>query len=408
MWQLLLGAAVAGSTGFLARHLFNPHAHNPISHQTSICDDEPDEGVGQRDSFDNVKCSSFPGQSRFVEPGYESEYEKQKQDGIFRFSSSESGGKTGFRTGRRSLGKKVSKKDEKRSGAVVVCRRRFAVCLKRRRTAKNATYNCVSCSSRGRSAFGWGVGVGIMYMMSAGNAEIGKLNSAIDETAKVVQELKTELCKRKSSENLVASNPANVVTTSSKKVSRQHTQLALNKDPNNNILLGLTSVDDGECASSVLTEEPEQGPEDVEMSQMTQLEAELEAELQKLNESEVAPEKSNETGGQSSDAYPYGGVLPSELNQKLCHLLIEQQGSQIVELESDLHLAQSKLHEKEDELQALKDCVRRLTAMSLSTVSDDEHEAQEEQECTNEWRQQNEIGSESRKPSVGMKRPIEA
>ena len=63
------------------------------------------------------------------------------------------------------------------------------------------------------------------------------------------------------------------------------------------------------------------------------------------------------------------GILASELNQKLSRLLIEQQEQQIMELESELHLAQSKLQQKEAELQALKDCVRCLTELPLSTYS---------------------------------------
>ena len=63
------------------------------------------------------------------------------------------------------------------------------------------------------------------------------------------------------------------------------------------------------------------------------------------------------------------GVSSFELNQKLSHLLIKQQENQIAELESELNLAHSNLHQKEAELQALKDCVRRLTELSLSTVS---------------------------------------
>ncbi|CBI32702.3 unnamed protein product, partial [Vitis vinifera] len=77
----------------------------------------------------------------------------------------------------------------------------------------------------------------------------------------------------------------------------------------------------------------------------------------------------HELEGQNSNSYQFHGVLPAELDQKLCHVLIEQQENQIVDLESELHLAQSKLHEKEAELQALKDCVKRLTEFSLSTVS---------------------------------------
>lgn len=76
----------------------------------------------------------------------------------------------------------------------------------------------------------------------------------------------------------------------------------------------------------------------------------------------------HEHEGQSS-CYQFHGVSPSELDQKLCHVLIEQQENQIVELESELHLAQSKLNDKEAELQALKDCVKRLTECSLSSLS---------------------------------------
>ena len=76
-----------------------------------------------------------------------------------------------------------------------------------------------------------------------------------------------------------------------------------------------------------------------------------------------------ESEGQNLRSSQFDGVVPAELDQKLCHLLIEQQEHQIVELESELHSAQSKLNSKEAELQALKDCVRRLTDISLSTVS---------------------------------------
>ena len=65
----------------------------------------------------------------------------------------------------------------------------------------------------------------------------------------------------------------------------------------------------------------------------------------------------------------FQGVLADELSQKLNHLLIERQEDQIAELESELHLAQSKLNEKEAELRALKDTVRRLSQISISTLS---------------------------------------
>ena len=122
-----------------------------------------------------------------------------------------------------------------------------------------------------------------MYMISAGKAEINKLNSAMNETTKVIQELKTELCTRKPSCNVQASNSANEVATSSKKFSGKNTQLLLDnyRDHNEIKVCSLPVIDDGEYASSVLTEEPELEPEVVDMDQ---LEAELESELQKLSE----------------------------------------------------------------------------------------------------------------------------
>jgi hypothetical protein len=120
-----------------------------------------------------------------------------------------------------------------------------------------------------------------MYMMSAGKVEISKLNTAMDETAKVVQELKTEICKRKSSQHLHSSSPASEVDAKSKKNRSKQTQstkfVAENRDPNDIKVSGLPVIDDGECTSSVLTEEPE--PRVLEIDQ---LEAELESELQKL------------------------------------------------------------------------------------------------------------------------------
>lgn len=54
-------------------------------------------------------------------------------------------------------------------------------------------------------SFGKGVGLGVMYMMLAGNAEITKLNSAMNETIKTVQELNAEISRRQSSHNVNAS-----------------------------------------------------------------------------------------------------------------------------------------------------------------------------------------------------------
>ncbi|KAK8563610.1 hypothetical protein V6N13_006177 [Hibiscus sabdariffa] len=267
MWQLLLGAAVAGSTGLLAKRLFKPSPNNPIPL------DQEKQDLRLQNGFLESGCESIQGE-------------------IFRFSSPGSAGKDGVEAKGKKLKKKaVLNKAEKRSsddgGGVGVNRKKVAVCLKKRRTAKNLAYKCGSFPSKDSSEFRWGLGFGIMYMMSAGRAEIDKLNSTMDETARVVQELKTKLCKRKSSCNLQASNLANEVAASSKSFSGTNSQLLLEKSitgsrDHKEIKVGsLPVIDDGEYASSVLTEEPE--PES-EVAEMDQLEAELELELQKLSE----------------------------------------------------------------------------------------------------------------------------
>ncbi|GMJ03021.1 hypothetical protein like AT3G09730 [Hibiscus trionum] len=402
MWQLLLGAAVAGSTGLLAKHLFKPSPNNPISQNIDLDQEKQDLRL----------------QNGFLGSGCESIWEgKQQQGEIFRFSSPGSAGKDGVKAKGKKLKKRVAlNKAEKRSigggGGVEVNRKKVAVCLKKRKTAKNVAYKCGPFPSKDSSVFHWGLGFGIMYMMSVGRAEIDKLNSTMDETARVVQELKTKLCKRKSFCNLQASNSANEVAAGSKSFSGKNSQLLLEKSRTGNrdhnelkvCTLTVPVIDDGEYASSVLTEEPE--PES-EVAEMDQLEAELELELQKLSETDVSAKSLHEPVEERFDSYQCQGVLPSELDQKLCHLLIEQQENQIEELESELNSAQSKLREKEAELQALKDCVRRLTTFSLSTISNDDTEAQGDQGCMKDQDCRIKSGSETRKSLVGMKRHME-
>lgn len=129
------------------------------------------------------------------------------------------------------------------------------------------------------SVFSWGLGVGLMYMMSTGNAEIGRLNTAMDETAKVVEELKTELHKRKSSRGLQFSSSTN---TNAKLdvIGGRNTNLVSDSSTENGDNIhnsGFLFTEEGGSATSVLTDEPRQ-----EVVEMDRLEAELESELQKL------------------------------------------------------------------------------------------------------------------------------
>lgn len=62
-------------------------------------------------------------------------------------------------------------------------------------------------------------------------------------------------------------------------------------------------------------------------------------------------------------------VSAAELDKKLCEVVIERQGGQIAELEAELRRANYKLHEKEAELEMLKNCVKRIGEFSLGNAS---------------------------------------
>lgn len=410
MWPALFAAAVAASTGLLAKkHLFKPAPEITVS--------DP-----RNDAVSSAKPPQLP---------WESDCEDQVKEGIFRFASDGSAGGSGKKKKKKTRLRLRKKKAAERSEGAAEQKksgRRVGVCLKKRKTGKNGGAKCGSSSNSKdtSSLFTWGLNVGIMYMMTAGKAEINKLNTTMDETAKIVQELKSELHKRKASQNQQVSGFESEANTQYQTPSCKRTQTELkkstaeNSEPNYVRASSFHISDDGECPSSVLTEEQEPEPEVMDMDQ---LEAELESELQKLPwssteaphqegfrnlgkdiVSEVSAQKFHEQEEQAFETEHFHGVLPAELDKKLCHVLIDRQESQIVELESELQSAQLKLQEKETELQALKDCVKRLTQLSLSTVSDDEIEAGIEQEQTTVWNYNME-GSESIKPVVGMKRP---
>ncbi|XP_004246921.2 uncharacterized protein [Solanum lycopersicum] len=476
MWPALVAAAAAGS-GFLAKKILNQNATEPISGSTesdskcdklndpeefmtsfqhkdsiftSICD-KPFNPQGHKDSifistFDkhfDPEGTNTPFQhkdSNFIcNLGYSIQEKSEGfSDGsIFRFSSacdSEMGfrnlrkknvegsrktkgnvmewkGKSGGKCGNvRSGEKELFRLDERKRGNG----KRFYVCLKKRRTNKVPSGKCDSCASKGNSFFGYGLGIGMMCMMSAGKSEINRLNTTMDETAKAVEELKAELSRKKVAHNLCASKNEVDMDEKNNRECRIHV-IAENNNENTNIYraLDLQVAEEGECASSVITEEPQP-----EVMEMDQLEAELESELLKLPwcatevmdlnggrdpcQDEFLEKEFNQADDRNAETYLCNGVLPSELDQKLCHLLIEQQEGQIVELESELRQTHSKLHEKEAELQALKDCVRRLTEFSL----DEETDGKMEDEIIVGGDQEKKIEPEVGKSIIGMKRSM--
>ncbi|CAJ1968484.1 unnamed protein product [Sphenostylis stenocarpa] len=399
MWPLLLVIAVAGSTGFATKRFLSSHRNageveHAYLHDPSAFSFSSSESASQREGVFTFSCSKCLTQ----QDGPKSRRSRASKNGV--------------------RAPKVDVRSEQRNG-----RKRVRFVLKKREIAKNVAAQAPFCSFKDNSLFGWGLCFGIMYMMSAGKAEINKLNKTMNETVKLVQELKSEVNRRKSScdfQNL--DSVVNGVKNSCKIRGRNE---AMHKNTNSKLRdtglkIWIPAVNDcGECGSSALTEEPE--PQVLEMDQ---LEAELEFELQKLSgcttggpcyeeikpnidEFEAPDEGYHGTDDWNVNCSESHGVSASELHQKLSHLLMKQQENQIMELESELHQTQSNLHEKEAELQALKNCVKRLTELSLSTVSDDETQALTDPKGTSDCGNHN-IDFELKHSVVGTKRPLDS
>lgn len=158
-------------------------------------------------------------------------------------------------------------------------------------------------------------------MMSAGKAEINKLNCAMDETAKTVQELKAEISRRASSHNGTEAQRNN-----------KHMEIIYNApsfpkpgttSKNSNKSCCRSWTEEGDYASSVLTEDRQ-----LEVLEIDQLEAELKFELQKLPlcaiessdteartdfvEDEVLSNEVHQEECYKSNSFQHHGVSPSE------------------------------------------------------------------------------------------------
>lgn len=142
MWQVLLTAAVAGSTGLVAKHLLSGAA-DPS--KTLDPDPAPDQEAA-KPSTPRATISALNA----------SECEKSEE--IFRFSSSGSG-KARSKGSRKKLGTVSRKPAGKGVGfngsggnddfEHSKSRRKFYICLKRRKTVKNVAPKGGSCSSKG-------------------------------------------------------------------------------------------------------------------------------------------------------------------------------------------------------------------------------------------------------------------
>ncbi|MED6131082.1 hypothetical protein PIB30_006702 [Stylosanthes scabra] len=306
--KLLLTAAIAGCTGFVAKHFFGPTKPRTISEDPKQCK-EDNEGV----SWSHI-ISKSPGKDEDDESPSCSKCTMKKT------MMRSKGSRTGVRMSKVEVRRVVEIRSRHRNGG----KKFLPHCLKN------------------KSLFGIGVSLGIR-----------ELSKIMNDAAKVVEELKSELRRRKSTCSC---------THQIKDFGMESCKMRkLNKTSGN---------DDGDefCGSIGPTEESF-----LRVQEFDHLEAEFELELKKLHlhdeeQLEVVPIEGWE-GTNNSFHDHCNGILASELNQKLSRLLIEQQEHQILELESELHVAQSKLHDKEAELHALKNSVKLLTQFPLSMDS---------------------------------------
>eukprot|EP01018_Ginkgo_biloba_P014157 Gb_19929 [translate_table: standard] len=237
--------------------------------------------------------------------------------------------------------------------------------------------------------FNFGLGFGVMFMVTSSKNEIEKLRELLKETESLVKNLQQEINRR----DLCASSQ--IVHTANNSISGCH------QDTNEETKKRKDEVGFGSQSSSaslaaeISTEEYDGSAHSIittetmsRHSGMAQLEAELEAELERMqldltdgrseqgsfagiemmdtivdnvdsSTSEIPGKKSNHErenvcGGNYS-------VSPIELEKRLHQLLQKRQEEHIAELEADLKSTENKLLDKEKELSWWKECVWQLS-----------------------------------------------
>ncbi|KAK7378620.1 hypothetical protein VNO80_04066 [Phaseolus coccineus] len=321
MWQFLLTAVVAGSTCFAAKRFF--------AQQTSQC--------------------SYGEEVPTVDDAHNSSHRQLRMTKVELRSVGE------VRTVQCNGRRKWLLDFKKRRKTVNNISAKTAFLSFKRRKSINNNSPLLSPKKQAASVlFDSGVRFGIKCMM-VGRAEVSELTKTMNTTAKIVEELKSEITIKKSPQahqvldyvgNIISGLECSNMSDEDEEIMLKKTNSELRETDSKFWCLPL--IDNGECESSALTEDL-----DSQVLDMDQLEAELESELQKLP-------------GDSPDT-----IFHEETRSKLYE--IEQRENQIVELESELYLARSKLQEKEAELQALKNCVTLLIELPLSTVSGTSH-----------------------------------
>ncbi|XP_031485827.1 uncharacterized protein LOC116254525 [Nymphaea colorata] len=314
MSQFLLVAAAA-TTGYFAKRIIDAftdsRTHDLRRHQ-QLSDDISDSDV--QDLPPQSSCEVIqPHKDHHGLDTLDVHRSKKAEtdDGVFRFSSVRVGStRTGHAAARSGPGRR-------RSGAPK--RKRMSLRLKKQKHSKGCLGRerrdpgLVSSSSFSQEdhLFSWGISMGAMLMASVGKHEMDKLSVALDETGKLIHELKTELhtrksmrssnplsgkcpvipCKEESFECAVIPCKAEGLATEKHMMHEEFHEEEKYLDPG----IASTPAQDGsgDYASSVVTEESPQ-----RTLEMRDLEAELESELEKISWS-LAHESSQPVKGLS-------------------------------------------------------------------------------------------------------------
>lgn len=236
--------------------------------------------------------------------------------------------------------------------------------------------------------FNFGLGFGVVFMVTSSKKEIEKLRELQEQTERLVKDLKQEVSRRnlsydssqmlQSREDLLSEYryaKREIEDTKDKKV-------FASQNLSGSLESGISGNECNSSAHSIITTEstPEQ-------SGMAQLEAELEAELERM-ELDLTTERSCErgifSGSEMQDNMVYNdlnvsgisgkksshdqedvdrtnySVSPIELERRLHEVLQKKQEDHIAELEADLKITEDELLDKEKELSWWKENVLQL------------------------------------------------
>ncbi|EFJ14939.1 hypothetical protein SELMODRAFT_445751 [Selaginella moellendorffii] len=201
--------------------------------------------------------------------------------------------------------------------------------------------------------FSFGVGIGVMHMVTTNNAEIERLRKCLAEAENLVQVLQ-RAADRGAVERSTGLDSAgsNLTTEQQGNMAELEAQLEAELE-----LMQLNSNDSTEEESHFYFLDAEVVHSELNASGLPGV-------------SDIDEDDKNHSHGEGNTTN--WAVSPRELDRRLRMLIETRQEERIAQLEEDLQHAENQLHDTEMELQMWKDRVFRLTGMTLSTSGNKE------------------------------------